>query len=91
MMIGLLVLSFILFWGGGPAQSGILGFRYWHNPEYGGAVHEYLQTGNTGRFVAFLATLVSSAFPFTFAPELIVVTGGEMQSPRRNLPIAARR
>lgn len=27
----------------------------------------------------------------TFAPSLLVVTGGEMQSPRRNLPIAARR
>jgi len=35
--------------------------------------------------------VVLSAFPFTFAPELLVVTGGEMKSPRRNLPKAAKR
>lgn len=44
-----------------------------------------------GRFLALISTWVLSAFPFTFAPELMIVTAGEMQSPRRNLPIAARR
>ncbi|TKA64199.1 hypothetical protein B0A49_08771 [Cryomyces minteri] len=87
MMLGLLILSFILFWGGGPSRDR-LGFRYWKNP---GAANTYLAEGNLGRFLALLSTLVLSAFPFTFAPELLVVTGGEMQSPRRNLPIAARR
>ncbi|KAK1055950.1 hypothetical protein LTR74_015260 [Friedmanniomyces endolithicus] len=87
MMIGLLLLSFILFWGGGPTHER-LGFRYWQNP---GAANTYLEEGNTGRFLALLSTLVLSAFPFTFAPELLVATGGEMVSPRRNLPTAARR
>ncbi|KAF2658263.1 hypothetical protein K491DRAFT_676514 [Lophiostoma macrostomum CBS 122681] len=87
MMLGLLILSFILFWGGGPNHDR-LGFRYWKHP---GAANTYLEPGNTGRFVALLSTLVLSAFPFTFAPELLIATGGEMQSPRRNLPIAARR
>ncbi|KAH7077379.1 amino acid permease/ SLC12A domain-containing protein [Paraphoma chrysanthemicola] len=87
MILGLLFLSFILFWGGGPSHDR-LGFRYWKNP---GAANEYLETGNTGRFVALLSTVVLSAFPFSFAPELLVATGGEMQSPRRNLPTAARR
>jgi len=86
-MIGLLILSFILFWGGGPTRDR-LGFRYWHNP---GAAHPYILGGNTGRFISFWETLVLSVFPFTFAPELLVVTGGEMESPRRNLPIASRR
>ncbi|CAL3963920.1 unnamed protein product [Diplocarpon coronariae] len=88
MMIGLLILSFILFWGGGPGQDGILGFRYWKDP---GATKTYLKTGDTGRFIAFLKVLVSSAFPFTFAPELLVVTAGEMKNPRSNLPKAAKR
>ncbi|KAH7380948.1 proline permease PrnB [Cadophora sp. MPI-SDFR-AT-0126] len=88
MMIGLLFLSFILFWGGGPKQDGILGFHYWKDP---GATNTYLKSGDTGRFLAFLKVLVSSAFPFTFAPELLVVTGGEMKNPRRNLPKAAKR
>ena len=87
MMIGLLILSFILFWGGGPSRDR-LGFRYWNNP---GAAHPYIKTGDTGRFISFWETLILSVFPFTFAPELLVVTGGEMESPRRNLPIASRR
>lgn len=87
MMMGLLLLSFILFWGGGPNHDR-LGFRYWKDP---GAANTYLAEGNTGRFLALLSTWVLSAFPFTFAPELLVVTAGEMESPRRNLPIAARR
>jgi yeast amino acid transporter len=87
MMIGLLFLSFILFWGGGPNKDR-LGFRYWKDP---GAANTYLLPGNTGRFLALLSTLVLSAFPFTFAPELMITTAGEMKSPRRNLPIAARR
>ena len=80
MMIGLLILSFILFWGGGPSRDR-LGFRFWKHP---GAANTYLEEGNTGRFCALLSTLVLSAFPFTFAPELLVATGGEMESPRRN-------
>jgi amino acid transporter len=87
MIIGLLFVSFILFWGGGPSHDR-LGFRYWRDP---GAGNEYIKKGNTGRFIALLSTLVLSVFPFSFAPELLVATGGEMQSPRRNLPIAARR
>lgn len=88
MMIGLLILSFILFWGGGPNQHGILGFHYWKDP---GATNTWLRPGATGRFIAFVEVVVLSAFPFTFAPELLVVTGGEMKNPRRNLPKAAKR
>lgn len=88
MMIGLLILSFILFWGGGPKQHGILGFHNWKDP---GATTTWLRPGATGRFIAFVEVVVLSAFPFTFAPELLVVTGGEMKNPRRNLPKAAKR
>lgn len=87
MMLGLLLVSVVLFFGGGPSKDR-LGFRYWRDP---GVANEYLGTGNTGRFLCLLSTLVMSAFPFVFAPEMLVVTGGEMQSPRRNLPVAARR
>ncbi|KAL2413512.1 putative proline-specific permease put4 [Exophiala dermatitidis] len=87
LMLGLLMVSFILFWGGGPSHDR-LGFRYWNNP---GAAKTYLTHGDSGRMVAFCATLVQSVFPFTFAPELLVTTSGEMESPRRNLPIASKR
>lgn len=86
-MIGLLFLSVVLFFGGGPTHDR-LGFRYWRDP---GAAHPYIRPGDVGRFISFWQTLVLSVFPFTFAVELLVVTGGEMESPRRNLPIAAKR
>ena len=70
MMVGLLILSFVLFWGGGPEPSR-LGFRYWQHP---GAANEYIREGGIGLFISFWSTLVSSVFPFVFAPELIIVT-----------------
>jgi yeast amino acid transporter len=88
LLVGLLFLGFILFWGGGPKQHGILGFHYWKDP---GAANTYILGGSTGYFVSFWQTMVLSVFPFTFAPELLVVTGGEMVSPRRNLPKASKR
>ncbi|KAJ5201360.1 uncharacterized protein N7498_006023 [Penicillium cinerascens] len=86
-LIGLLMVSFILFWGGGPNRE-LLGFHYWKHP---GSFNQYLVKGNTGRFVGLLKCTVSSAIAFIFAPELIIISGGEMESPRRNVPRAARR
>ncbi|PLB51662.1 proline permease PrnB [Aspergillus steynii IBT 23096] len=86
-LIGLLLLSFILFWGGGPNRQR-LGFHYWK--EYG-AMNTYLVSGDAGRFVGLLQCIVKSAIAFIFAPELIIISGGEMESPRRNVPVAARR
>ncbi|EEH47577.1 uncharacterized protein PADG_03661 [Paracoccidioides brasiliensis Pb18] len=86
-LLGLLMLSFILFLGGGPRRQR-LGFHYWRDP---GAAKEHILTGDTGRFVALLQTVVLGAFAFLFAPELVVTTAGEMESPRRNIPQASRR
>ncbi|KAF2795084.1 proline permease PrnB [Melanomma pulvis-pyrius CBS 109.77] len=87
MITGLLLLAFILMLGGGSSHDR-LGFRHWKNP---GATKEHLIGGSAGRFTAFLYCWVFSGFSFYFSPELIVVTGGEMRNPRKNLPIASRR
>ncbi|KAI6090138.1 amino acid permease/ SLC12A domain-containing protein [Hypoxylon rubiginosum] len=84
-IIGLLILSVVLFFGGGPDHTR-LGFWYWQNP---GATKEYLVEGAGGRFCAFLFTLIYSCFSFNFSPELVIISAGEMQSPRKNLPKAA--
>ncbi|KAI1330933.1 proline permease PrnB [Xylariaceae sp. FL0255] len=86
LVLGLLILSFILFWGGGPSHQR-LGFWYWQNP---GAANTYIVNGDAGRFVAGLATLISTGIAFAFTPETIVVTSGEMKAPRKNLPRASR-
>lgn len=87
MLLGLLFLAFILFWGGGPNRQR-LGFHYWKDP---GAANEYIVKGDIGRFCALLQSLVLSAFAFLFAPELIIQTSGEMESPRHNIPRCSRR
>ncbi|KAJ0310354.1 hypothetical protein COL516b_002154 [Colletotrichum fioriniae] len=85
-IVGLLILSIVLFFGGGPSHERLY-FRYWKDP---GATKELIVQGDAGRFVAALSTLLSSVLPFTFSPEMVVVTAGEVQSPRRNLPKIAR-
>ncbi|RHZ60125.1 uncharacterized protein CDV56_108299 [Aspergillus thermomutatus] len=85
MIVGLLLLSFILAVGGGPSHER-LGFRYWNDP---GLMNKYLVDGSAGRLCAFVYALVFSMFSFVFGPELVVLTSGEMRSPRRNLPRAA--
>lgn len=87
MICGLLILSLILFWGGGPSGDR-LGFRYWEHPA---AVKAYIVGGAGGRLTSFIWTWGFSGFSFYFSPELMVFTAGEMRNPRKNLPIAARR
>ncbi|GAB1198680.1 hypothetical protein APSETT444_008008 [Aspergillus pseudonomiae] len=73
-LIGLLLLSFILFWGGGPNRQR-LGFHYWKDP---GVMNTYLVSGDRGRFVGLLQCIVKSAIAFLFAPELVVISGGSL-------------
>jgi amino acid transporter len=86
-IIGLLIMSVVLFFGGGPSGDPLY-FKYWSNP---GPVNEYLVGGGAGRLCAFIGTITFSVYAFAFAPELLVVTGGEMESPRRNVPKATVR
>ncbi|OJJ45921.1 hypothetical protein ASPZODRAFT_133789 [Penicilliopsis zonata CBS 506.65] len=86
MILGLLILSVVLFFGGGPDHKR-LGFHYWKDP---GAINAYLVQGDSGRFCAFLYVLCYSAFAFNFAPELLVIASAEMQNPRQNLPRTAK-
>jgi amino acid transporter len=46
--------------------------------------------GTTGRFLAFWSTLVQGAFSY-LGTEIVALTAGEAQNPRRNMPKAIRR
>ncbi|KAK5941647.1 hypothetical protein PMZ80_005596 [Knufia obscura] len=87
-IVGLIILGWVLFFGGGPNQNGVVGFRYWNNP---GAFNPYLVSGSTGRFLAYWTAFVRAGFAFITSPELIAVSAGEVVAPRRNIPKAARR
>ncbi|KAI0398953.1 AAT family amino acid transporter [Xylaria palmicola] len=86
LIVGLLILSVVLILGGGPDHHR-LGFYYWVDP---GATKEFIVGGASGRFVAFLYCVIQAQFSFSFSPELIIVTSGEMENPRKNLPRAVR-
>ncbi|KAF9878518.1 proline-specific permease [Colletotrichum karsti] len=86
-IIGMLFMALVVTTGGGPKKEAI-GFAYWNSP---GAVNHYIFDGPVGVLAAFVATWCFSVFAFVFSPELLIITGGEMQNPRQNLPRAGRR
>lgn len=63
-IIGLLILSFILFWWGGPGRDR-LGFHYWNHP---GSFNEYILEGSSGLAVSFWSTLISALLPVSSPP-----------------------
>lgn len=87
-IVGLIILGVVLFFGGGPQQHGVLGFKYWKN---GNAFKEHLVAGSTGRFLSVWTAIIKAGYSFICSPELIVATGGECVKPRRNIPKAADR
>lgn len=84
-IIALIILSLILACGGGPDHDP-KGFRYWNDP---GAFHEYIMTGAAGRFLAFWSVLTTAVFAY-LGTELVGVTVGECQNPRRVIPRAIK-
>lgn len=86
-MLGLILLLFIIMLGGGPSHDR-LGFRYWKDP---GAFKAYSSTisGDTGRFVAFVACFVYALFCYT-GIELTGIVAAEAANPRKNIPKAIK-
>lgn len=84
-IIGLLILLICITSGGVEGQDAI-GFRYWNDP---GAFHPYIATGSWGRFLAIWSSMVTAVFAF-LGTELIGVTVGEAENPRRNVPRAIK-
>lgn len=84
-IVALILLCFILMLGGGPDHDR-KGFRYWKNP---GAFNTYIDDGAPGRFYAFWSTMVSATFAY-LGTELVGVTVGEAQNPRKTIPRAIK-
>ncbi|KOS47946.1 hypothetical protein ACN38_g1074 [Penicillium nordicum] len=84
-IIGLLILSFILFWGGPDRNR--LGFHYWKDQ---GAANTLILEGDAGRLVVAIATVISSLLPFTLTPEMVVGTATEIREPMKSVPRVAK-
>ncbi|KAK7034615.1 hypothetical protein VNI00_012256 [Paramarasmius palmivorus] len=88
LIMGLIIVGWVIFFGGGPNQTGVRGFGYYDNP---GAFVEYNAPGSTGHFLAYWHAFSAAGFAFITSPELIAIAAGETVAPRRNIPKAARR
>ncbi|KLJ11986.1 hypothetical protein EMPG_09627 [Blastomyces silverae] len=84
-IVALILLSLILALGGGPDHDR-KGFRYWKDP---GAFNTYIKEGSAGRFLAFWSTMVTATFAY-LGTELVGVTVGEAQNPRKTIPRAIK-
>lgn len=85
-IIGVILLSFLLAVGAGPGDA--TGFKYWKNP---GAFAPYIQKGDAsaGKFYGFWSSFVNAVFAY-LGTELIGVTVGEAQNPRKTIPRAIK-
>lgn len=101
-LVGLIIFIIVIAAGGGPDYDA-KGFRYWHDP---GAFNAYKAgeciwrcicghglilslDGAGGRFLAFWSVLTAGVFAFLGA-ELVGVTTGEAQNPRKAIPRAVK-
>lgn len=84
-ILGLIILSIIIAAGGVPG-SPATGFKYYSNP---GAFTEYKGSGALGRFTAFWYSFTNAVFAY-LGTELVGVTVGEAENPRRNIPRAIK-
>ncbi|KAM0812497.1 putative Dicarboxylic amino acid permease [Seiridium cardinale] len=84
-IVGIIILTLVLALGGGPNHDRT-GFRYWQDP---GAFRPYIRDDSVGKFLGFWSTMVTATFAF-LGTELVGVTVGEAQNPRKTIPRAIR-
>jgi len=84
-ILGLIILCIIIAAGGVPGTQPT-GFKYYHDP---GAFAVYIGDGALGRFTGFRSSFVNAVFAY-LGTELIGVTVGEAENPRRNVPRAIK-
>ena len=85
-IVGLILLSFLLAVGAGPGPA--TGFKFYKNP---GAFAPYpgVTGENLGKFTGFWSSFVNAVFAY-LGTELIGVTVGEAQNPRKTIPRAIK-
>ena len=78
-------MSLVLMLGGGPDHDR-KGFRYWNDP---GAFKPLYKKGSAGNFIGLWASFVNAVFAY-LGTELVGVTVGEAQNPRKVIPKAIK-
>ncbi|KAI1637219.1 dicarboxylic amino acid permease [Biscogniauxia mediterranea] len=81
-IVGVILLTLIIAAGGADGHA--RGFQYWRDP---GAFKPYIVEGSAGQFLGFWSTMVTATFAY-LGTELVGVTVGEAQNPRKTIPRA---
>ncbi|CEQ40889.1 SPOSA6832_02557, partial [Sporobolomyces salmonicolor] len=89
-LLGLMILSIIITSGGVPNSDPSyypIGFRFWHETPF-----KQMNgiPGSLGRFLSFWTVFLQASFSF-LGTEIVALTAGEAENPRRNVPKAIRR
>jgi yeast amino acid transporter len=85
-IIGIMIATLCIALGGAAPDHRRTGFYYWQEP---GAFNTYIKDGPTGKFLGFWSTMVTATFAF-LGTELVGVTVGEAQNPRKTIPKAIK-
>ncbi|KAG1756833.1 dicarboxylic amino acid permease [Suillus paluster] len=89
-LLGLIFLGIVIDLGGNPEHDRI-GFRYWRHPN--GPMGSYLvkevHNERLAIFLGFWSTLTTALFAY-IGSELVAVTAGEAQNPRKSIPRAIK-
>ncbi|KAI1335714.1 dicarboxylic amino acid permease [Xylariaceae sp. FL0016] len=83
-IVGVILLTLIIACGG--ADGNPRGFEYWRDP---GAFKPYILEGAAGKFLGLWSTMVTATFAY-LGTELVGVTVGEAQNPRKTIPRAIK-
>ncbi|KAI1190537.1 amino acid permease [Nemania serpens] len=87
-IIGVILVSLVITAGGADGHA--RGFEYWRNPgAFNSSFGSGVPTGPLSRFLNFYSTLVTATFAF-LGTELVGVTVGEAQNPRKTIPRAIK-
>ena len=87
LLFGLVLITFITMSGGNPKHDAY-GFRNWGNdPSL--FMREYYTTGATGRFLGWWEVVLYAGFTIG-GPEMVALSAGEIQNPRRTIPRVAK-
>lgn len=85
-IIGIMIATLCIALGGAAPDHRRTGFYYWQEP---GAFNTYIKEGAAGKFLGFWSTMVTATFAF-LGTELVGVTVGEAQNPRKTIPKAIK-
>ncbi|KAI1437714.1 amino acid permease [Xylaria sp. CBS 124048] len=87
-IVGVILVSLIITAGGADGHA--RGFEFWRNPgAFNSKFNDFIPEGPLGRFLTFYSTLVTATFAY-LGTELVGVTVGEAQNPRKTIPRAIR-